>query len=301
MFGSSLGASSSPIFSFSSSATTTSTQPVFGNPSPGFSFGSAANNDQMSMEDSRAKDPVQSPSPLTPATPAFVQQPAPPQPKFVFGTPSSSGVGPFQLGTQQNIPPQNPSPFQASGSLEFNGAGSFSLRTGGGDNASSASTPMFGSLTSVASSSTPMFGSSLGASSSPIFSFSSSATTTSTQPVFGNPGPGFSFGSAANNDQMSMEEDPVQSSSPLTPVTPAFFQQLAPPQPKFVFGAPSSSGTNPFRFGTQQNIPPQNASPFQASGSVEFNGAGSFSLRTGGGDKSGRKFVKVSKNRTRKK
>ncbi|XP_028799423.1 nuclear pore complex protein NUP1 [Neltuma alba] len=167
--------------------------------------------------------------------------------------------------------------------------------------ASTTSTPLFGSSTSG----TPMFGSSLGASSSPIFSFSSSATTTSTQPVFGNPSPGFSFGSAANNDQMSMEdsmaEDPVQSSSPLTPATPAFVQQPAPPQPNFVFGAPSSSGTNPFQFGTQQNIPPQNPSPFQASGSLEFNGAGSFSLGTGGGDKSGRKFVKVSKNRTRKK
>lgn len=98
-----------------------------------------------------------------------------------------------------------------------------------------------------------------------------------------------------------MAEDTVQA----TPVTPVFGQQPAPApsQSNFVFAAPVPSGASPFQFGSQQNIAPQNPSPFQASGSLEFNaggGGGSFSLGTGGNDKSGRKFVKV-KNRQRKK
>ncbi|XP_054786148.1 nuclear pore complex protein NUP1 [Prosopis cineraria] len=172
---------------------------------------------------------------------------------------------------------------------------------------STTSTPMFGSSTVASTTSTPLFGSSLGASTSSIFSFTSAAMATSTQPVFGNCNPAFSFGSAAsiNNDQMSMEdsmaEDPVHSSSPVTPATPAFGQQPAAPQSNFVFGAPAPSGTSPFQFGTQQNIAPQSPTPFQASSSLEVNGTGSFSLGTGGGDKSGRRFVRVNKARGRKK
>ncbi|KAK4284009.1 hypothetical protein QN277_000900 [Acacia crassicarpa] len=170
--------------------------------------------------------------------------------------------------------------------------------------ASTTSTPMFGSSTIASTTSTPIFGgSSLSASSSPIFSFTSAGMATSRQPVFGNPNPVFSFGSAANNDQMSMEdsmaEDPIQSASPLGPATPAFGQQSALPQSNFVFGALPPSGASPFQFGTQQNIASQSSSPFQASGSLEINGAGSFSL--GAGDKSGRKYVKINKNRQRRK
>lgn len=125
------------------------------------------------------------------------------------------------------------------------------------------------------------------------------------QPAFGSPSP-FTFGSAPvsnNNDQMSMEdsmaEDTVQA---IPPVTPVFGQQPAPPQLNFVFGAPTPTptGASPFQFGGQQGIAPQNPSPFQASGSLEFNAGGSFSLGTGGGDKSGRKYVKV-KHKQRKK
>nr|XP_027189839.1 nuclear pore complex protein NUP1-like isoform X3 [Cicer arietinum] len=162
----------------------------------------------------------------------------------------------------------------------------------------------FGATTpSVASTSSPMmFGSSTGAS-GPQFSFSSAAATTNTQPAFGNPSPVFAFGSASvNNDQMSMEdsmaEDTIQATPPVTPV---FGQQPAPVQSNFVFGAPTSTGANPFQFGGQQNIAPQNPSPFQASGSVEFNAGGSFSLGTGGVDKSGRKHIKIKHNRQRKK
>ncbi|KAI9118740.1 hypothetical protein K1719_010185 [Acacia pycnantha] len=174
--------------------------------------------------------------------------------------------------------------------------------------ASTTSTPMFGSSTIASTTSTPIFGgSSLSASSSPIFSFTSAGMATSTQPVFGHPNPVFSLGSAANNDQMSMEdsmaEDPIQSASPLTPATPAFGQQPALPQSTFVFGAPPPLGASPFQFGTQQNIASQSSSLFQASGSLEFKGAGSFSLGAGAGagDKSGRKYVKINKNRQRKK
>ncbi|XP_019427906.1 PREDICTED: nuclear pore complex protein NUP1-like isoform X2 [Lupinus angustifolius] len=148
----------------------------------------------------------------------------------------------------------------------------------------------FGTSASVPSSSPTMF------SSTPQFSFTSAAATTSTQPAFGNPNSGFTFGSApVNNDQMTMEdsmaEDTVQATPP---AIPAFGQQPNP------FGASAPSGVSPFQFGSQQNATLPNPSPFQASGSVEFSGGGgSFSLGTGGGDKSGRRIVKV-KNRQRK-
>lgn len=97
----------------------------------------------------------------------------------------------------------------------------------------------------------------------------------------------------------SMAEDTVQATPPVAPV---FGQQPAQPQSNFVFGAaastPTPTGASPFQFASQQNIAPQNPSPFQASGSLEFSaGGGSFSLGSGGGDKSGRKFVKVRKMR----
>ncbi|KAF7811463.1 nuclear pore complex protein NUP1 [Senna tora] len=176
-----------------------------------------------------------------------------------------------------------------------------------GSIASTAGSPMFGSTTgSVASTaSSSMFGSSTGAPSSPVFSFTPSAATASPQTVFGTPNSVFTFGStpSANNDQMSMEdsmaEDTIHTTPPVT--TPVFGQQPTPPQSNFMFAASAPSGGSPFQFGSQQNIAPHNPSPFQASGSLEFNGGGgSFSLGTGGGDKSGRKYVKV-KHRPRKK
>ncbi|KAL2326635.1 hypothetical protein Fmac_025693 [Flemingia macrophylla] len=122
MYGSST-VSSTPQFSFSSTAPTTNTQPAFGSSSHVFTFGSASanNNDQMSMQDSMAEDTVQA---TTPATPVFGQQPAPLQSIFAFGASTPTGASPFQFATQQNIAPQNPSPFQASGSLEFNAGAS---------------------------------------------------------------------------------------------------------------------------------------------------------------------------------
>ncbi|MBA0571626.1 hypothetical protein Golob_002009, partial [Gossypium lobatum] len=154
----------------------------------------------------------------------------------------------------------------------------------------------FGSSTSVSapSSAPTIFGSSTGASSSSIFSFTSAAAATPSQPVFGNTSPGLVFGStpSSNNDQMedSMAEDTVQAS----PTVVTFSQQpISSPASGFVFGASNPSGAGSVQFGGQTSIgAPQNPSPFLASGSVEFGAGGSFSLGTGGSDKSARKFVK---------
>ena len=93
-----------------------------------------------------------------------------------------------------------------------------------------------------------------------------------------------------------MAEDTVQA-SPST--LPTFGQQpISPPTSGFVFGASNPPGASPFQFGGQPSIAtPQNPSPFQASGSLEFVAGGSFSLGAGGGDKSARKYVKVRKQR----
>ncbi|OIW01468.1 hypothetical protein TanjilG_19394 [Lupinus angustifolius] len=172
-------------------------------------------------------------------------------------------------------------------------------------NSPSSSSPGFSfGAASVASTSSPMmFGSTTSASSAPQFSFTSAAPTTNLQSAFGSSSPVSAFGSApVNNDQMgtedSMAEDTVQATPP---VTPAFGQQPAPPQSNFVFGAPTPTGVSPFQFSSQQSSAPPNPSPFQATGSVEFNSGGSFSLGPGGSDKSGRKIVRVNRNKLRKK
>ncbi|TYI31340.1 hypothetical protein ES332_A05G445200v1 [Gossypium tomentosum] len=131
IFGLSTGASSSSIFSFTSAAAATPSQPVFGNTSPGLVFGStpSSNNDQM--EDSMAEDTVQA----SPTVVTFSQQPiSSPASGFVFGASNPSGAGSVQFGGQTSIgAPQNPSPFLASGSVEFGAGGSFSLGSGGSD------------------------------------------------------------------------------------------------------------------------------------------------------------------------
>ena len=196
---------------------------------------------------------------------------------------SSSGTSSTLFGASSWQP--NKSPFGST--FSSSPSSGFSFGSSSASVASTSSAPMFASTTST---------------SAPQFSFASTAATASTQPAFGSPNPVFAFGSApVNNDQMSMDsmaEDSVQA----TPsVSPMFGQQPAPVQSNFVFGASTQSGANPFQFASQQNPAPQNPSPFQASGSLEFNaGGGSFSLGSGGGDKSGRKIIKV-KHRNRKK
>ncbi|KDP29495.1 hypothetical protein JCGZ_19334 [Jatropha curcas] len=161
-----------------------------------------------------------------------------------------------------------------------------------------------------------MFGSSANASSgtNTIFSFSSPAATTS-QTGFGNTNPAFAFAPSpsGNNDQMSMEdsmaEDTVQAT---TSTLNAFSQQPTTTPSSFIFGSmpqanqftsttPSGvnqfgsaaqSGATPFQFGASQNTLP-------APANVEYNG-GSFSLGSNGGDKSNRKFYKVSRKSRKK-
>ncbi|XP_040993696.1 nuclear pore complex protein NUP1-like isoform X2 [Juglans microcarpa x Juglans regia] len=154
----------------------------------------------------------------------------------------------------------------------------------------------------VTSSASVVFGSNTGSSSGPTFSFTSAMATPSSQPVFGNPSPGFLFNSVSSgtNDQMNMEdsmaEDTVQASTPTAPIFG--HPPVSPPQSGFVFGSATPSAANPFQFGGQQSsATPQNLSPFQATNSL----GGSFSVGAGGGDKSGRKIVRVSRNKTRKK
>lgn len=92
-----------------------------------------------------------------------------------------------------------------------------------------------------------------------------------------------------------MAEDTMHASSPAV----AFGQPSVSPSPGgFMFG----STPNPFQFGGQQNqaaAAAQNPSPFAASGSL--GAGGSFSLGSNGPDKSGRKIVKVNRNKNRRK
>ncbi|GLT57013.1 hypothetical protein SLA2020_300200 [Shorea laevis] len=212
---------------------------------------------------------------------------------------------------------------QSSSSSVSNAASTSSATTSSffGSSWPAPKTPIFGSTFSSTSSSTgfsfgasstsisgnasaPMvFASSNIASSSSIFPFTSPAAATPSQPVFGSNTPGFEFGSVptGNNEQMedSMAEDTFQAA---TPAVPVFGQQpVTPPSSGFIFGATPPAGANPFQFGSQQNAAaPQNTSPFQPSGSLEFNAGGSFSLGSGGVDKSARKIVRV-KSKQRKK
>ncbi|XP_041999983.1 nuclear pore complex protein NUP1-like [Salvia splendens] len=127
------------------------------------------------------------------------------------------------------------------------------------------------------------------ASSGRIFSFTTASASPS-QPVFGG---GFTA-SPGNNDQMnaedSMAEDPVPSSAP----NPVFGEaSVSPVPPTFAFGSAAPSQNNPFMFSSQQNQVPLQSPSFQASGS--------FSLGSTGGDKSGRRIVKVNRSKNRKK
>ncbi|XP_061353698.1 nuclear pore complex protein NUP1 isoform X10 [Gastrolobium bilobum] len=215
-------------------------------------------------------------------------------------TSSSTSASIFNSGTtsgQRTLASGNPITFSSKSSSSSTLFGLSSWKP----SKPSTSGFVFATSTPLASTSSPIFGSSTGAS-SPQFSFTSAAAITNMQPAFGSPSPVFTYASAsANNDQMSMEdsmaEDTVQAGPPATPV---FGQQPPPIKSDFVFGASTPTGANPFQYASQQNIAPQNPSPFQASGSLEFNAGGSFSLGTGGGDKSGRKFVRV-KHKQRKK
>ncbi|XP_019092754.1 PREDICTED: nuclear pore complex protein NUP1-like [Camelina sativa] len=286
------------------SGTTTSTQSTpfqFGSSASAPTFGSSGNSSLASN-----------------SSPFVFASGSTPQLSSINSSASSSGTTSSPLfGSSWQAPNSAPvfsSSFTPSSSPSFNFGGS-SAATGG----SSTPAPIFG-----ASTNTP--------SSSPIFGFNSTGPTTPQQPVFGNSAPsanpsqsvfgnsnsGFAFGAPNNtnginnnNQQVSMEdsmaEDTYQANKASMVAPPMFGQPaVTMPQPNFGFGGGAatqpSSMANPFQFGGQP-IPstPQNASPFQASQSLEFQGGGSFSLgSTGGGDKSGRRIFKAKKTNRKK-
>ncbi|PKA50895.1 hypothetical protein AXF42_Ash007550 [Apostasia shenzhenica] len=148
------------------------------------------------------------------------------------------------------------------------------------------------------------FGSSSGGS---VFSFTSPVATTATAaPAFGmsNTAGGFSAISQ-NNDQMNVEDTMADDTNQApAPVFPSFGQPtMAPGSPNFVFGSAVQSGVPPvFQFGSQQNPSVmQNQNLFQSGSNLDFAPGGSFSLGSGGGDKSGRKIVRVRRDKPRRK
>ncbi|XP_038679291.1 nuclear pore complex protein NUP1-like isoform X2 [Tripterygium wilfordii] len=234
----------------------------------------------------------------------------------LFG--SSSGANPFSSGASFGMNP--PTMLSGTNSLSTSSSTASSLF---GSNWQVPKSSNFGTTFSTASASSTGFafggssttsasmgfGTSAGSSSGSIFPFTSAGAASvpapPSQPVFGNSNTGFAFGSSpvVNNDQMTMEdsmaEDTVQATSTAVPI---FGQQtVTPSSSPFMFGSAAPAGANPFQFGSQQNLAaPQNNSPFQASGSLDFNAGGSFSLGAGG-DKSNRRTVKVSRSKNRKK
>ncbi|XP_064962953.1 nuclear pore complex protein NUP1 isoform X2 [Musa acuminata AAA Group] len=146
--------------------------------------------------------------------------------------------------------------------------------------------------------------------SAPAFSTNSaggsSSSNLSGQPVFGSSSPATAFSSGTpRNDQMnvvdSMVEDNAKSAGSLVPQ----FGQPSTSSSITAFGTPVTQPTaSPFfQFGSHQQPTLPQSSPFQASGNLvgQLPQGGSFSLGSGGGDKSGRKIVKVRRDRLRKK
>ncbi|KAI3991347.1 hypothetical protein MKX01_034666 [Papaver californicum] len=274
-------------------------------PSP---FGSSAPSPTFGVSGSTAASSISSPfgNPAPAANPfgsstGFGQS---------SSTPFSMTAGSFSSGTAANSLFSSSS--QSAPSAVFGSGFASGASTGGfpfgASKPNAGSTPSastgfsFGSLTTPVGRSAPL------PVSSP-FSFSSAAAGTAslnslspTVSGFGTPSPGM-FGTSPNNDQMNMEdsmaEDVLQASAP---VVPAFGQSTSSTSP-FMFSSPPPSGGSPFTFSGQQNpVTPQMPNPFQApQGEFGLGGTGSFSLgSTGGGDKSGRKIIKVRRDKLRK-
>ncbi|KAG4395295.1 hypothetical protein GLYMA_20G195200v4 [Glycine max] len=282
--GSVLGAQASFTSGF---ATSTQTQSV--------SFGSSASSSSFGLS---GNTPFSSSSSFPSSSPAASAA-------FLSGNslfPSSSPATSFGLGTSaSSLAVNSVSSNSGPSSTLFGSSWQPSKSPFGSTFSTSLSSGfLFGTSTaSVTSASSPSMFLSTSSASIPQFSFTpAAAASTSTQPAFVSPNPAFTFGSATvNNGQMSMEDSMAEDTGQATPpATSVYSQQPAPVQSNFVFGASTPSGGSPFQFGSQQNIAPQNPSPFQASGSL----GGSFSLGTGGGDKSARRIVKV-KHKPRKK
>ncbi|CAA0829248.1 Nuclear pore complex protein NUP1 [Striga hermonthica] len=203
---------------------------------------------------------------------------------FPFGLSSSTSSIADSSSAPSSSAPSNSNPFAASlqGPKQSPVFGSSNTLTSGFS---------FGALPSSSAPSTNVFNSSSSFTAS--FSFPA-APSSPASAVFGGV-------SQVNAEDRMAEDHPVQQQqlpfgqpgvAAATP--PAFaFGQFGQPSP-FLF-----SGQQPNQIGVA--AVPQNPNPFQASASLEFNAGGSFSLGSGGGDKSGRKIVKISRSKNRKK
>lgn len=91
-----------------------------------------------------------------------------------------------------------------------------------------------------------------------------------------------------------MTDDTVQAAAP---AVPGFGQAAAIPAPTSPFG---SAAASVFQFGSPQPAAFLPGQPtFQPAAGSEFQG--SFSMGSGGGDKSGRRFIKAKRDKHRKK
>ncbi|KAG5533019.1 hypothetical protein RHGRI_027305 [Rhododendron griersonianum] len=269
----------SNIFGFSAPASSSTTDnhsqgSLFGTSSVSmpFQFGSSAS--------STISGTTETPS-LTSSTSPFGSSTSSGSP---FGLPapkpigSSSGFGLSSLATNSN---SNSGPTSSLSTWQPPKSSIFSSTT-----ESPPTVFSFGasSVSAAATNSAPMvFGSS-----GSLFSFTSAAAASSSQtlPVFGN-------GDQMNMEDSMAEDQPIQAS---TPTVPVFGQTpISNPSSGFVFNSAVPSAGNPFQFGGQQNqSTPQNPSPFQTSGSLDFAAAGnSFSLGSTGDDKANRRIVRV--------
>ncbi|CAI9296248.1 unnamed protein product [Lactuca saligna] len=307
------------LFGFSAPAATSTTTTTSGSTLFGFSS-PAATSTTATTTNGGAFFGFSSPAATSTTT-------APSQGSFFTAASGSQSNTPTSTPVTQAVPFQ----FSSSSSLFGSSAPAFGIsssegKSGNSTSGSTSTTSIFGSSWQPPNSSVFSFGASSAATTPPItfgassnttastgssmFSFTTSGPTkpsfTTPSTVFGNPTPVFANNN--NNDQMSMEdsmaEDSMQTPSP-SPVSVSPFGQAAPvaASPGFMFGSATPAPPQvaaPFQFGGQPNqVPPQN--PFQSS-SVEFNaGGGSFSLGSGGGDKSGRRMVRVTKSKNRRK
>ncbi|XP_004240192.1 nuclear pore complex protein NUP1-like [Solanum lycopersicum] len=238
-------------------------------------------------------------------------------------TSTSAAPGVFSFGASSSVLSTNavnasstvsPSPFafgasstssQTSSAAGILGSNWQAPKSPGFSSPFSSATPTAFAFGASSSSFTPpattaaVFGSAPSTPTGPAFPFgSTSLTNPSTQSIFGNSTSPFTA-SPGNNNQMNMEdsmaEDTMHASSPAV----AFGQPSVSPTPGgFMFG----STPNPFQFGGQQNqaaAAAQNPCPFAASSSL--GAGGSFSLGSNGPDKSGRKIVKINRNKNRRK
>ncbi|KAM7264485.1 hypothetical protein ACFE04_002168 [Oxalis oulophora] len=315
-FGGSSSSSTSNLFSSSSSSTAPSTM------EKSVSSNSNVASNLFGSNMQAPKSPVFSSSPFTSASPSTVfafgansASSAASGGPTVFGSTSSSSAFPFTssaapaTSSQPLFGNNNNSPFSLSSSPTGNNTNdgmedSMAEDTVQGPTAT-ATVPIFGQ-NPMQSPSSYVFGSTAPSGANPSSPFGMTAPSGanpsspfgSTAPPGANP-----FGSTTPQASANpFGTTAPASANPFGTTAPASanpFGTTAPANGN-PFGSAAPSGSNMFQFGGQQT---SNPSPFQASGSLEFNtgGTSSFSLGSGAGDKSGRRKVRVSRNNKNRK